>query len=169
MSINKQPFIINVEKDDFTGIKSISTPLIGLKSFQSYALGYFELASIKNDLLSIRLQRVNSETRTFGQAQNESIIQLEEIENWDFSVFDLNYNESESGQGLMTMNVISYKTSDYFSLDQSLPMIIDGERIMLEAVKKASIELNYEIMIYQLPVDIFQKICNGKEIKFRIP
>lgn len=171
MSNYNQPFLINVKKDDFTGIKSISTSFIGLKSFQSFGLGnafYFELATMQKEMISLDLRQIKAEIQIHGQAQAATLRRLEETKNFDFSVFNLFYGELESGQGLMTLGVLSYKTDDYFSLDQSLPLIIDGERLMLNAENSATIEISHEFMAYKLPVDIFHKICYGNEVRFRV-
>jgi hypothetical protein len=44
-------------------------------------------------------------------------------------------------------------------------MIIDGDRVGLTSTSINSFETNYELKVYDLPVDIFSKICKYNDWK----
>ena len=48
------------------------------------------------------------------------------------------------------------------------PMIIDGERLSLSSKSTNSFETEHELKVYDLPIDIFSKICNANEVKFSL-
>jgi hypothetical protein len=47
-------------------------------------------------------------------------------------------------------------------------MIIDGERVTLNSDSSNTFENKFELKLYNLPVDVFNKICNAKEVKFSL-
>ena len=131
---------ITKEKDEFTGLRTIRTKLIGLTKFQLFS------GSIEFYLL--------------GQSHNI------------FDSIELIYLEQEDGQGIVTIRVLSLVGtlgySEWPHWNDSFPFIIDGERISLNSEIKNTFESRHEIKLYDLPVDIFSKICNANEVKFSL-
>lgn len=87
--------------------------------------------------------------------------------------FDLLYLETDDGQGNMVIRVCSTVAkfsgnTDWPHWNDNWPMIVDGERISLASSSTNSFEKDYELKVYDLPVDIFNKLCNAKEVKFSL-
>jgi hypothetical protein len=134
---------ITTEKDDFTGLKKITTPLIDLTNFKIY-----------DSILSMTLDRLSD---GFGVSKGRN-------------AFELFYAESEEGQGAMAIRIYSLlaRSNEWPSWNDSWPLIIDGQRASLESTSKNQFENSTEFKVYNLPVDLFNKLCNAKEVKFSL-
>jgi hypothetical protein len=134
---------ITIEKDDFTGLKKITTPLIDLTNFKIY-----------DSILSMTLDRLSD---GFGVSKGRN-------------AFELFYAETEEGQGTMAIRIYSLlaRSNEWPNWNDSWPLIIDGERASLESTSKNQYEKSNEFKVYNLPVDLFNKICNAKEVKFSL-
>jgi hypothetical protein len=135
--------MFTIEKDDFTGLKTINSKFYGLNQLMAF------------DGPSDMYLRYMTDKTGISDA------------------FDLLYLESENGQGKITIRVCSSVAKfsgnkDWPHWDDNWPMIIDGERLSLTSATINSFETNYELKAYDLPIDIFSKICNAKEIKFSL-
>jgi hypothetical protein len=88
----------------------------------------------------------------------------------DLDFFDLMYVETEGGAGVMVIRVISdfLKTGQWPNWYDSWPMIIDGERVALKSTTIPDFQSNYELRVYELPVDVFSKLCNAKEVRYSL-
>lgn len=134
---------IRKEKDDFTGLCKINSSFYGLNKFISF--------DGPSDIY-IRYMLNNTGIS---------------------DAFDLLYLEAENGQGNMVIRVCSSVAkysgnTDWPRWDDSWPMIIDGERVSLISSSVNTFESDYELKVYDLPIDIFYKLCNAKEIKFSL-
>lgn len=134
---------ITIEKDDFTGFRTINTGLVDLKKFKTYS-----------SALAMQLDGLLGGLRADSSRD----------------AFDLVYVESEDGQGGCYIKIISHikETAGWPHWDDSWPMIIDGNRISLNSTVINSFESYQETKLYQLPIDILNKLCNSKEIKFSL-
>lgn len=141
--------MITIVKDDFTGLRTISSDFYGLNKFLSF----------KNagDML------LRYGTDKIGGSSESGIC----------DAFDLKYFETESGQGTIELRVWSLvgeysSNSDWPHWNDDWKMIVDGERISLNSSISNSFKTDLELKIYDLPVDILNKLCTGKEIKFSL-
>ncbi len=134
---------VTTEKDGFTGLKKITTPLIDLTNFKSY-----------NSILSMTIDQLSD---GFGESKGRN-------------AFELFYAESEEGQGTMAIRIYSLlsRSNNWPNWNDSWPLIIDGDRASLESTSKNQYEKSNEFKVYNLPVDLFNKICNAKEVKFSL-
>lgn len=135
--------MFTIEKDDFTGLKKINSAFYGLKAFMSF-----------DGPSDIYLRYMRDKTGISD-------------------AFDLLYLETENGQGNVCVRVCSSVAKfsgnqDWPHWNDEWPMIIDGERLSLSSTSTNSFETDYELKVYNLPIDIFSKICNGKEVKFSL-
>ena len=138
--------MFTIEKDDFTGLKKINSAFYGLKAFIS-----FDGPSGPSD---IYLRYMRDKTGISD-------------------AFDLLYLETENGQGNVCVRVCSSVAKfsgnqEWPHWNDEWPMIIDGERLSLSSTSTNSFETDYELKVYNLPIDIFSKICNSKEVKFSL-
>jgi hypothetical protein len=132
-----------IEKDNFTGLRKINSSFYGLNSFIS-----FEGPS------DIYLRYMRDKTGISD-------------------AFDLLYLESENGQGIIAMRVCSSVAkysgnTNWPHWEDSWPMIVDGERISLNSSSINTFETDFELKVYNIPIDVFNKICNANEIKFSL-
>jgi hypothetical protein len=140
--------MITIEKDDFTGLRKINTKFLGLKKFIEF--------DGPND---VTLRYMTDKTGISD-------------------VFDLLYLETENGQGNIVIRICSTVDTGKYSVgslnsewprwEDNWPMIIDGERASLTSSSSNTIESNYELKVYDLPIDTFNKLCNANEIKFSL-
>lgn len=135
--------MFTIEKDDFTGLRKINSSFYGLNLFLAF------------------------------QGPSDIYLRYMRDKTGVSDAFDLIYLERENGQGNIALRVCSSVAkysgnNEWPRWEDSWPMIIDGERISLTSTTLNSIETNYELKIYELPIDIFSKICNAKEIKFSL-
>jgi hypothetical protein len=124
---------ITIEKDEFTGLKKISSPTSGLRHSFEY------------------------------KGQN--------ISQDDF--IELMYIEAESGRGSLIIRVHSYISKNSINKEwphwnDSWPFIIDGERCVLSSETINTFDTTSEMKIYNLPLDVFNKFINAKEIKYSL-
>jgi hypothetical protein len=134
---------IKIEKDEFTGLRKINTSFIGFSKFISY-----------DGPSEIYLKFMTDKTGVSD-------------------AFDLMYLETENGQGSIIIRVCSSVAkfsgnTTWPHWDDLWPMIADGERISVLSNTVNSFETNYELKIYELPIDVFNKICNAKELKYSL-
>lgn len=139
---------ITTEKDDFTGLRKINSNFFGLSDFLTFS-GPTE---IYIDFLSKQNSGIKSDV---------------------IDAIDLMYIEHENGQGNIIIRVVSalgkyLRNSEWPHWDDNWPMIIDGERINISSSSTNSFETSYELKVYDLPVDVFNKICNAKEVKYSL-
>jgi hypothetical protein len=139
---------ITTEKDDFTGLRSINTNFFGL-----------------NDLLTF--SGPTEIYLDFLKKQNSG------IKSNVIDAIDLMYIEHENGKGNVVIRVVSaigkyLRNTEWPHWDDNWPMIIDGERININSSSTNSFETSYELKVYDLPIDIFSKICNSKETKYSL-
>jgi hypothetical protein len=125
--------MITIEKDEFTGIKTITSATIGLRTNLLY-----EASNLNSD---------------------------------DF--FELLYIEGESGQGRLVLRIHSYVGK--YSINKEWPhwgdtfyLIVSGERLILDSSSINNFDTNSEMMIYDMPVDVFNKICFSQDVKFNL-
>ena len=135
--------MISIEKDDFTGLRKINSEFYGLTKFISF-----------DGPSDIYIKYMLNNTGISD-------------------AFDLLYLESESGQGNMLIRVCSAVgehsgNTEWPNWDDSWPMLVDGERVSLESSSTNTFEDNYELKVYDLPIDVFSKLINAKEIKFSL-
>lgn len=135
--------MFTIEKDDFTGLKKINSAFYGLKAFISF-----------DGPTDIYLRYMRDKTGISD-------------------AFDLLYLETENGQGNVCIRVCSSVAKysgnqEWPHWDDEFPMIVDGERLSLTSTTTNSFETEYEVKVYNLPIDIFSKICNAKEVKFSL-
>lgn len=139
---------ITTEKDDFTGLRKINSNFFGLSDF----LIFSGPTEIYIDFLSKQNSGIKSDV---------------------IDAIDLMYIEHENGQGNIIIRVVSalgkyLRNSEWPHWDDNWPMIIDGERINISSSSTNSFETSYELKVYDLPVDVFNKICNAKEVKYSL-
>lgn len=134
---------ITIEKDDFTGFRKINTGLIDLKDFKTYS-----------STLGMQLDAYSGE---LGADRRRD-------------AFELVYIESEDGQGGCFIKITSFihETAGWPHWDDSWPMIVDGDRISLNSKNINSFQTHEETKLYDLPIDVLNKLCNSKEIKFSL-
>lgn len=135
--------MFTIEKDDFTGLKKINSAFYGLKAFMSF-----------DGPSDIYLRYMRDKTGISD-------------------AFDLLYLETENGQGTVCIRVCSSVAKfsgnqEWPHWNDEWPMIIDGERLSLSSKSTNSFETEYELKVYDLPIDIFSKICNANEVKFSL-
>jgi hypothetical protein len=135
--------MFTIEKDDFTGLKEINSKFYGLNHFIAF------------------------------EGPSDMYLRYMTDKTGISDAFDLLYLETENGQGNMSLRVCSSVAKysgnkDWPHWDDNLLMIVDGDRVGLTSTSINSFETNYELKVYNLPVDIFSKICNAKEIKFSL-
>jgi hypothetical protein len=140
--------MFTIEKDDFTGLKKINSAFYGLKAFMSF-----------DGPSSVAYRYMIEKTGVSD-------------------VFDLLYVETENGQGNLVIRIcstidrakysVSSLNSEWPHWNDEWPMIIDGERLSLSSTSTNSFETDYELKVYNLPIDIFAKICNANEVKFSL-
>jgi hypothetical protein len=139
---------ITTEKDDFTGLRTINSNFFGLSDFITFS----GPTAIYIDFLSKQNSGIKSNV---------------------IDAIDLMYIEHENGQGNILIRVVSalgkyLRNSEWPHWDDNWPMIIDGERINISSSSTNSFESSYELKVYDLPVDVFNKICNAKEVKYSL-
>lgn len=160
--------MITIEKDEFTGLKKIQTPIFNLKEF-----------SVFKDLNSMRLQQKTRKIEMKMQHNELSLrIKLghnidEELKNLDsenLNGFDLFYVEGENGEGLLSLRVYTmlFEDGNWPNWHDEWPFIVDGERISIESNIVAEFPTDLEFKVYNLPVDIFSKLSNSNEIKYSL-
>jgi hypothetical protein len=125
--------MITIEKDEFTGIKTITSSTIGLRTNLLY-----EASNLNSD---------------------------------DF--FELLYIEGESGQGRLVLRIHSYVgkysiNKEWPHWDDKFYLIVSGERLILNSSSINNFDTNSEMMIYDMPVDVFNKICFSQDVKFNL-
>jgi hypothetical protein len=135
--------MFTIEKDDFTGLKKINSAFYGLKAFMSF-----------DGPSDIYLRYMRDKTGISD-------------------AFDLLYLETENGQGNVCIRVCSSVAKfsgnqEWPHWNDEWPMIVDGERLSLTSKSTNSFETDYELKVYDLPIDVFSKICNAKEVKFSL-
>ena len=135
--------MITIKKDDFTGLKKINSAFYGLKAFMSF-----------DGPSDIYLRYMRDKTGISD-------------------AFDLLYLETENGQGAACIRVCSSVAKysgnqEWPHWNDEWPMIIDGERLSLSSKSTNSFETEHELKVYDLPIDIFSKICNANEVKFSL-
>jgi hypothetical protein len=135
--------MLTIEKDDFTGLKKINSAFYGLKAFMSF-----------DGPSDIYLRYMRDKTGISD-------------------AFDLLYLETENGQGNVCIRVCSSVAKfsgnqEWPHWNDEWPMIVDGERLSLTSTSINSFETDYELKVYNLPIDIFAKICNANEVKFSL-
>jgi hypothetical protein len=134
---------MRIEKDDFTGLRKINSSFYGFDKFISF-----------DGPTDIYLRYMRDNTGISD-------------------AFDLLYLELENGQGSIVIRVCSSVAkysgnTEYPHWSDNWPMIVDGERVSLNSSSIYSFERDYELKVYDLPIDIFNKLCNAKEIKFSL-
>jgi hypothetical protein len=134
---------MRIEKDDFTGLRKINSSFYGFDKFISF-----------DGPSDIYLRYMRDKTGISD-------------------AFDLLYLELENGQGSIVIRVCSSVAkfsgnTEYPNWGDSWPMIVDGERVSLSSSSINSFERDYELKVYDLPIDVFNKLCNAKEIKFSL-
>ena len=139
---------ITTEKDEFTGLRTINSNFLGLSDFLTFS----GPTAIYVDFLSKQNSGIKSNV---------------------IDAIDLMYIEHENGQGNILIRVVSalgkyLRNSEWPHWGDNWPMIIDGERINISSSSINSFESSYELKVYDLPVDIFNKICNAKEVKYSL-
>ncbi|MFN5147623.1 MAG: hypothetical protein ACK5EK_01315 [Flavobacteriia bacterium] len=87
--------------------------------------------------------------------------------------FELLYLEGENGQGALVIRIHSYISNhsinkEWPHWDDNFFLIIDGERQILSSKVSNSFETKSEMKIYDLPMDVFGKICNAREVKYSL-
>lgn len=134
---------IKIEKDDFTGFRTINTGLVDLKKFKTYS-----------SILGMQLDGYSGELGADPRRD----------------AFELIYIESEDGQGACFFKITSFihETAGWPHWDDSWPMIVDGDRISLNSKNINSFQTHDETKLYDLPIDVLNKLCNSKEIKFSL-
>jgi hypothetical protein len=133
--------LITQEKDEFTGFRTIKSNMIGLTNFCAFS-------NVSTFYLLASAYKISD-------------------------VIDLIYIEHEEGQGIISIRVISvidkyFGYTEWPNWKDSWPMIIDGERVTLNSESSNTFENKFELKLYNLPVDVFNKICNAKEVKFSL-
>jgi hypothetical protein len=139
---------ITQDKDDFTGLRTIRTNFFGLNDFITFS-GPTE---IYIDFLTKQNNGIKSNV---------------------IDAIDLLYIEHESGQGSIVLRVVSamgkyLRNAEWPNWDNSWPFIIDGERVSLSSTSTNKFESSYELKIYDLPIDIFNKICHSNEVRYSL-
>ena len=139
---------ITTEKDDFTGLRTINSNFFGLSDFLTFS----GPTGIYLDFLTKKNRGIESNV---------------------IDAIDLMYIEHENGQGNIIIRVVSalgkyLRNSEWPHWDNNWPMIIDGERVNISSSSTNSFEASYELKVYDLPVDVFNKICNAKEVKYSL-
>jgi hypothetical protein len=139
---------ITTKKDEFTGLRTINTNFFGIKD----VLTFGGPTEIYLDFLTKQNSGIKSEV---------------------IDAIDLMYIEGENGQGNLCIRVVSaigkyLRNLEWPHWDQNWLLIIDGERVSLNSSTINSFETSYELKVYDLPIDVFYKICNAKEIKYSL-
>jgi hypothetical protein len=134
---------ITIEKDDFTGFRTINTGLVDLKKFKTYS--------------STSAMQLDGLLGGLGTDHSRD-------------AFDLVYVEAEDGQGGCFIKIVSYikESAGWPHWDDNWLMIVDGNRISLNSTVVNTFGSYEESKLYELPVDILNKLCNSKEIKFSL-
>lgn len=135
--------MFTIEKDDFTGLKKITSKLIGLSNFKIF-----------DSIISMQLDKLND---GFGVKKG-------------INAFDLVYVEAENGQGTMAIRILSSLAgrNEWPNWNDEWPFIIDGERASLNSNIVNNFETYSELKIYELPIDVLSKISNANEVKFSL-
>ena len=135
--------MFTIEKDDFTGLKTINSKLVDLSNFKIY-----------DTIMSMTMDRLND---GFGVLKGRD-------------AFNLIYIESENGQGAVAIRIYSLLAvkSEFPYWNDDWPFIIDGERASIKSKIANKFEEYNEIKIYELPIDILGKISNAKEVKYSL-
>lgn len=135
--------MLTIVKDEFTGFRKINSKFYGLTKFIEY-----------EGPMDIYLRYMRDKTGVSD-------------------AFDLLYLESENGQGNIVIRVCSSVAkfsgnTDWPHWEDNWPMLVDGEKVSLKSSSTNSFERDYELKVYDLPVDVFNKLCNAKEVKFSL-
>jgi hypothetical protein len=160
--------MITIEKDEFTGLKKIHTPIFNLDEFNVFSnlsvmrsLQKMRKLDFKmtHDKLSLRIQlghNVDSE--------------IKKLDSKNLNGFDLIYIEGEDGQGAISIRIYSmlFEDCQWPNWSDQWPMIVDGNRISLTSNHISEHPLDLEFKVYDLPVDIFSNIANATEIKYSL-
>lgn len=159
---------LTIEKDEFTGLRKIYTPIFNLeefnvfgglnvmRSFQKLRRGEMK---IKHHELSLRIK--------LGQDVSEEI---KNLDSRDLTGFDLFYVENEDGQGVLSIRVYSMLFEDctWPNWMDEWPWIVDGGRITIKSEHIAETLTDLEFKVYNLPIDAFSKISDSQEIKYSL-
>ena len=134
--------VITIEKDEFTGLKKISTKFINFSKFKIY-----------DSMFAMTMDRINVASVFY-----------------DLNAFDLLYAEAEDGQGAMYIRIYTLlsERNNFPRWDDIWPFIIDGEKTSLQSSLAAQYETHHEFKIYNLPIDMLTKISNAKEVKYSL-
>lgn len=134
--------MITIEKDEFTGLKKISSKFINFSKFKIY-----------DSMFAITMDRI-SVASVF----------------YDLNAFDLLYAEAEDGQGGIYIRIYTLlsERNNFPRWDDIWPFIIDGEKTSLQSSLAAQYETHHEFKIYNLPIDMLTKISNAKEVKYSL-
>lgn len=159
---------LTIEKDEFTGLRKIYTPIFNLEEFSVFGdldvMRTFQKLrrgemKIKHHELSLRIK--------LGHDVSEEI---KNLDSKDLTGFDLFYVENEDGQGILSIRVYSMLFEDctWPNWMDEWPWIVDGNRIPIKSNHIAETLTDLEFKVYDLPIDVFSKISDAKEIKYSL-
>jgi hypothetical protein len=160
--------MITIEKDEFTGLKKIHTPIFNLDAFNVFSDLSVMRSSQKIRKLDFKMKydELSLRIRLGHNVDSE----IKKLDSKNLNGFDLIYIEGEDGQGAISIRVYSmlFEDCQWPNWSDQWPMIVDGNRISLTSNHISEHPLDLEFKVYDLPVDVFSNIANATEIKYSL-
>lgn len=160
--------MITIEKDEFTGLKKIHTPIFNLDAFNVFS----DLSVMRSSqkIRKLDFKMTHDELSLRIQLGHNVDSEIKKLDSKNLNGFDLIYIEGEDGQGAISIRVYSmlFEDCQWPNWSDQWPMIVDGNRISLTSNHISEYPVDLEFKVYDLPVDVLSNIANATEIKYSL-
>lgn len=160
--------MITIEKDEFTGLKKIHTPIFNLVEFNVFS----DLSVMRSSqkIRKLDFKMTHDELSLRIQLGHNVDSEIKKLDSKNLNGFDLIYIEGEDGQGAISIRVYSmlFEDCQWPNWSDQWPMIVDGNRISLTSNHISEYPVDLEFKVYDLPVDVLSNIANATEIKYSL-